>query len=468
MKDTIVFTSITKNYFAKAVVLANSIKRVNPSVVFHVVMAEHEPFTADDVIPDSIDSIITLSEFDDILDEQYLFMHSLVEVCTALKPLYLNKLLQNGWQKIHYFDPDMRVFSDISVAIDSMDDATIGLTPHITSPDFNLDSIMINEMSAAKHGVFNLGFLAIKSSDESKLFAKWWADRVIKFGFSETFMGSFTDQKVCDFAPCYFTGLKVLRHPGFNVAHWNLNDRQVKTIDDEIYVGASKLVFYHFSAYDSGIGRELIEERDANESATLLHIWDIYAQELQQAGEAHYSTFAWPLSTFNDGVTITKAMRLYYRQNAFVRQLFPKPLTEDSSAFLSFWHTDNMGAKLEAKLGEFEAQLKQYRYPVQQADAANMLSALENVDTTHIDRVFIYGANEYGEQVLRYCRLQFAQKPIHILDQNQRIVLDGQSTEQAGDFAFSNKDLVVICGLAARNSMINTIQRLSDTDPVIV
>ena len=61
--------------------------------------------------------------------------------------------------------------------------------------------------------------------------------------------GLFTDQKWIDDVPSKFEGVFVINHPGYNVAYWNLMQREVKVIDGKITVNSKPMYFFHFSGF---------------------------------------------------------------------------------------------------------------------------------------------------------------------------------------------------------------------------
>jgi hypothetical protein len=62
--------------------------------------------------------------------------------------------------------------------------------------------------------------------------------------------GMFTDQIWVNYAPIYFNGVQILKHLGYNVANWNLYEREITRTNETYCVnGAEKLKFFHFSHY---------------------------------------------------------------------------------------------------------------------------------------------------------------------------------------------------------------------------
>lgn len=173
--DAHLFTSITANYLPKARVLAQSAKRQPMNLCFHVLLCDDYPANANPAA-EPFDSIINVTELPIPDREAWLFGHTVVEMCTAVKALgFLEIVRRFDAEKIFYFDPDMVIMSGLEGLIAHLDQADILLTPHQTEPEQSLDAIRDNEIASLKHVVFNLGFLGVRTSAEGIRFLNWWA-----------------------------------------------------------------------------------------------------------------------------------------------------------------------------------------------------------------------------------------------------------------------------------------------------
>ncbi len=75
----------------------------------------------------------------------------------------------------------------------------------------------------------------------------------MKYCYIDVTNGMFTDQLWVNYAPLFFEGVHVLKNPGYNVANWNLYEREIEKRDDTYFVnGTYKLKFFHFSHYKFG------------------------------------------------------------------------------------------------------------------------------------------------------------------------------------------------------------------------
>jgi hypothetical protein len=466
MASLVIFTSITRNYLAKARVLAQSVKQHHPNVEFHCLVADFLDPEDGIYLVDEFDKVVDLRAFDDTLDRAWLFMHTLVETCTTVKPLYLHQCLKQGTDKVIYLDPDTRLFSPLNPVVEMLDTVDISLTPHITDVDYERDSIRDNEISAAKHGVYNLGFFAVTNGLEGIEFARWWSDRVVNYGYAQTFMGSFTDQKICDFAPAYFNSIKIWRHPGLNVAHWNLNQREIAEAAGGFTANGEPLVFYHFSSYDSGVGEIMSVKYSSQARQAVDKIWQIYKQENDAFASYGYEHMPWTLSTFADGSPISLEMRLYYRQHEHLQYHFPDPFNADADGFKHFWDSTPDGRAFSEQWHATQAFLKTFHFARTDAFLTAKLSSVKTLRQQPPKRLFIYGANDYGYQVAMLASSTLNCE-IMLLDRDITRSLAGLNAQPPEDFRFAESDVVIVCGKANEQTMRDTIEALSDGAPAL-
>ena len=137
-----------------------------------------------------------------------------------------------------------------------------------------------------RHGVYNLGFLAVRTTGQGRRFIDWWADRLRQFCYDEVPNGLFTDQRWVDLAPAFFDDIAIVREPEFNVATWNLTHRRATgTAPYEILINDRPLVFYHFSGFDSGAQRSMLDRYGAH-SPVLYDLREWYIARCQELGQS--------------------------------------------------------------------------------------------------------------------------------------------------------------------------------------
>jgi hypothetical protein len=335
MGKTVAFTSAAVNYLPKVRKLCASIRRHHPEFEIVLALADGRDATVD-FAAEPIDRVIALDELPIPDRRRWTYFHTIVELATAIKPYVLCELLADpDVDRVLYFDPDMVLFSRLDDLLASLDAASVVLTPHLTRPEATLEAVRDNEISALKHGVYNLGFLGVRTTDEGRRFARWWADRIYHFCVADIPGGLFTDQRWIDLAPAFFDGVGILKNPRFNVATWNITTRAVGgdhaggfTVDGE------PLGFYHFTGFDSGAHRAMADKHgDGNPAVAALIQW--YADEARFDDAEPAAKVAWRYGRYSDGSAIPTGHRRLYRARPDLQAAFPDPF--DAQGGLKAW-----------------------------------------------------------------------------------------------------------------------------------
>ncbi len=333
------FTSIAANYIPRARALAESLRAFHPDVPFHAVLCdalppgfepEKEPFA----------SILTLPELLPGRWRQWVFMHDLVEATTGVKGFALERLLEDpDCEAALYFDPDTLILSPLDDLAARFRKASILLTPHLTEPESAPEAVADNEISALRHGVFNLGFLGVKKSDEGLRFARWWASRLDRFCYKDIPNGLFTDQRWLDLAPAFFDEVAILKDPQYNVCTWNLSRRRViADASGTLYANGRPVVFYHFSGLDSGAQELMLRKYGAGMPA-LFDLRDWYLARCRELGQEEFGRLPWAFGCYDDGEPVRDEERRFYRRREDLQIAFPDPfLTEPAEQSYRHWY----------------------------------------------------------------------------------------------------------------------------------
>jgi Glycosyl transferase family 8 len=321
------FTSVTSNYLPKAAILADSVRKHMPGASFYLLLNDTPP--ADFArLAGSFTKVFRLEDLRLSVEnvDQWLFQHTVVELCTAVKgPFLLQILEQMQADKVVYMDPDIVVLDHLKELESLLDSHSVIVTPHLAEPEESLAGIIDNEICVLKHGIFNLGFLAVRNSPEGLRFARWWSERLTQFCYDDIPDGLFTDQRWMDLAPCLFTDFYILREKAYNIATWNLSHRPVeRRADGELYVDGARVKFFHFSGFDSG--HQLIRLNHYREqSPALFELRDWYVRELERAGQARLGALPWGYAFFSNGQPIQNEHRRFYRRCSELMADFPQP-----------------------------------------------------------------------------------------------------------------------------------------------
>ncbi len=266
-KRHLVCTVITPNYLSQLLVLGESIASVMPEVDLRVLVLQDcgdlSPIQSriDEYVkragPASSHRAVSIDDCDwgDFDVESAALFYTILEFATSVKPAFMRSLLRQGWDRVTYLDPDIRVFADFGGLLD--EHADLSLTPHFFT-DIPRDGRRPSTYSVLMAGVFNLGFCSARPS--AMPFLDWWSAQLQFECLNNHLAGHFTDQKVMDMAQL-MAKVQVLTEPGLNVAYWNLHERRVVEQGEGWAVQAKDrtepLYFFHFSGFQLGGGASL-------------------------------------------------------------------------------------------------------------------------------------------------------------------------------------------------------------------
>jgi len=321
-----VFTSATISYLPKVRVMCKTLKKYHPEFEIYFVLVDKVPDWLD-LKEEPYDNVIPIEEITEISLKSWIFKYSIVEMCTAVKPFALKKLLaMPDCEMVFYFDPDIAFFSRIDELVQELKGANIILTPHQTKPESIHDAIWDNEICSLKHGIFNLGFIGVRKTEEGIKFANWWADRVDRFCWAELDQGLWTDQKWIDFVPVFFEGVKIIKNSRFNVAPWNLTTRKLSgSIKDGFTVDGQPLGFFHFTGFDSG-AHEVMAMKYAGNNNAVKELISWYKDQLKKNDIKFNKEWAYAsYKFFENGEPITEIHRLIYKRRRDLQEAFPDP-----------------------------------------------------------------------------------------------------------------------------------------------
>ena len=305
-----VCTIASANYTAYAKTLADSVKKFEPGLSFFLLVVDRKtPEVEQAVHLTGLDVIY--AENLGIVDFELLAMKfDIVELNTALKPTMLKCVFDKGFDKVVYLDPDIRLFSDLAPVLSALDDNKIVFTPHSQAPV--MDGLRPSDIDFLRSGVFNLGFVGLSASDQTAAMLDWWEDRCLAYGFIDTALGIFVDQKWMNLVPCFYEGVHILKHLGCNVAYWNLHERQVSGGRNGYTVNGVPLCFFHFSgvkASEPGVLSRHQTRHQIVSDTPLAELVADYCESLNDNGHKKFCKIPYSFSHFSNGVPVNNITR---------------------------------------------------------------------------------------------------------------------------------------------------------------
>lgn len=328
------FSSFTFSYLNRARVLYQSLKRHHPDWHLVALMTDRTPagFVFDPAV-EPFDELVWHDELGIENVNAWLFQHDIVEVCTAVKGPFIEMATKRDFEAVIYLDPDTCLFNSLGPVIELLGTHDIVLTPHLLEPEQDQIAVIDNEIGPLWAGIYNLGFVAIRSTGEGARFAAWWARRLREFCHDDRDRGLFVDQKWCDHVPVFFDKVHILKDPGYNTASWNVNQRRI-TIDMNGNAKANDglLRFWHFTKLGP-IG-DVMTRRYARDQIAVYELWRWYREQVGRATSPGIPDRYWAFGQFTDGTPIEKSHRVLYRHRKDLQAAFPDPFQKEFADWL--------------------------------------------------------------------------------------------------------------------------------------
>lgn len=278
----IAFTICSNNYLAHAKTLGDSFLEFHPDVKFVIGLVDKLDASFDYSFFSNF-LIIPVEELQIPCFEELNKKYNIVELNTAVKPFYFHYLFTIFKpEKLLYIDPDILVCSHFDEVFAVLDEKNIVITPHICKPID--DEYAPTDYHTLRGGIFNLGFIGLSQYEKIKDFLDWWGARVVKYGFADFSRGMFYDQVWINYVPTLYDNYFILKHPGCNMANWNLHERKLSVKEEGYFVNEEYLLrFFHFSGYKFNKPEQIcsyLTRFDFNSRPDLVPLFTDYHQRL--------------------------------------------------------------------------------------------------------------------------------------------------------------------------------------------
>jgi glycosyltransferase involved in cell wall biosynthesis len=309
-----IFTIVSCNYIAYAATLMQSVRDLHPEVDRFIVLADsYRNFSG-------LDAAAELIFCDDLGIELIANMklwYTVIEFNTAIKPFVFRHLFdQCGFDEVVYLDPDILLFQPLADVWGGLSQHNIVLIPHMMQP--LQDGKEPSDLTIMKSGVYNLGFLGVRNDPAARGLIDWWAGRCYLHCRVDIGGNMFTDQRWMDLAPVFVPNPLILRHPGYDVAYWNLCHRSVRRGGDGTWlVDEGPLAFFHFSGINPEDPTVFSKHQNRftvdtlGEVAQLCHL---YRERVLANGWLKCAGIRYGFAAFPDGRPIEDAMRHWFRR----------------------------------------------------------------------------------------------------------------------------------------------------------
>ena len=315
---TSVYTIVTRNHLHRARVVMNDVQRQMPEARRYIFLAdEPEGYFA----PAGENSTVILpADYAPPSHRHLAFALPAYGLCCVLKPFAASHLRRAHPQDIIlYLDSDTRLLAPPDDLLALAGTTGIVLTPHVIDAQGTLPSAAPTLPS----GVFNAGVFALGPREETDRFLAWWSELISDP--RRATRDHLYDQVWLNLVPALFSEVRVLRHPGYNVAYWNIHERPLTHDDREggWRVAGLPLVVHHFSGYDPAEPGELAPRSQRRAFPIGDVRWNRFAQTyatlLAEAGAGTCERWPYQFSRFKDGKPVTAAHRDYFTGHCWSR-----------------------------------------------------------------------------------------------------------------------------------------------------
>jgi len=320
MSPIAIVTIVSSNYLHFARTLMQSVAGQHPQADRYCLVVDRDSSHARKLSPEF--QVLELNEIGLPDGEDFLFQYNILELNTAVKPWAIKCLFDRGYQRVIYIDPDIVLFRPLEEVNRAFErGAEIVLTPHLLSPV--TDALKPDELDIRRAGTYNLGFCALSASTNTRALLEWWQGKLRRDCVIAHDRGIFVDQSWMDLVPGLFENVFILRHPGYNVAYWNLAQRLLDRDNHEITVNGFPLVFFHFSGLNPSAPQSIskhqnrfVLERLPPVTAGLIKD---YCARVISNGLEYYRKIPYSFGSYDDGTPVSDTERTEFRVSDDIR-----------------------------------------------------------------------------------------------------------------------------------------------------
>lgn len=228
----VLFCTIASKYrLHQCVAMYHSLKHNMAEAALVVLAVDEESREVFDALKLPGVTVISAKELENTELEKLKRQRNSSEYCWTLKPVLLLHLYESfkDIKIFAYLDADLFFFDNPMKLFKGSGNWSVLLTTH-----------KVNRKA-------NGGFVAFMRGSHANEALKWWKEKCLEWCYYRNDNRRFADQGYLDLMKARFKGVSYLDMQGANVATWNYFKFDLGLKNGNIYVGRSRLIFYHFS-----------------------------------------------------------------------------------------------------------------------------------------------------------------------------------------------------------------------------
>lgn len=164
---------------------------------------------------------------------------SLIEyyfTCTPSLPLYVMRQ-EPTIATIVYIDADFFFFHKPDAIEEALANHPLFAVEHRFPPELQ---------HHAEYGRFNVGILGFRNDAVGRACLERWREQCLEWCYDRLEGDRFGDQKYLDEWPARYPTMKILYHPGVNLAPWNLTRHKIEWNGNALLADGRPVICFHF------------------------------------------------------------------------------------------------------------------------------------------------------------------------------------------------------------------------------
>lgn len=251
-----------------------------------------------------------------------LFYYTPGDLDAAVKPWFFSYLFDTcGFDRLVFLDAKSWVEAPLSALVRELEsNAPLVVVPHLLGE--LRDEKQPGEMDILRWGIHDGAVLAMsRSAPAAAELLAWWCRRVHRHALRRPVEGLYRDQRWLDLAAGRWN-VATLRDPSYDVAYFNLSERDLTRRGSQYFVRGNPLVLFRFPDFDPD-HPERLSDKDERFGDRLPDaakaLARSYADELLSAGHQSCRNLPYGFSRFANGAPVSDFARLLYQRDRQVR-----------------------------------------------------------------------------------------------------------------------------------------------------